>query len=374
MNGSLGVAGSATFSDLINSPTAFQVQNAAGATILSTDTTANQVNLSGNLNLNQVSAPSAAPTVAVNTTSGNLDSTYYYVYSYVTPSGITNYSPVSSSVTPVNQQVNVTVTASTNPLVTGINIYRTKAGETSSGPFYLVNSSPLSNTTQTYTDNIADASLGAAASNTNQTASLQENGQRILNVSSTSYNISLGNSLDSNSTGMNNIALGNLALFSNSTGSENTALGTWSMLNNTTGASNIAIGPFAMDNNISGNNNLALGELSLAGNTTGSNNIGLGYQAGYTSNSANANTTGSNNTFIGYNSGPGVASSSSLQNATSIGAYSTVDTSNSLVLGSISGVNGATSSTNVGIGIASPTSTLDVLGNATIRSSANSLA
>jgi hypothetical protein len=41
-----------------------------------------------------------------------------------------------------------------------------------------------------------------------------------------------------------------------------------------------------------------------------------------------------------------------------------VGESNALVLGSISGVNGATSSTNVGIGTATPQYTLDVNGNA----------
>jgi hypothetical protein len=51
-----------------------------------------------------------------------------------------------------------------------------------------------------------------------------------------------------------------------------------------------------------------------------------------------------------------------LNNATAIGAYADVAESNALVLGSISGVNGATASTRVGIGTTAPLYTLDVHG------------
>ena len=49
-----------------------------------------------------------------------------------------------------------------------------------------------------------------------------------------------------------------------------------------------------------------------------------------------------------------------LTNATAIGANAIVSTSNSLVLGSINGVNGATADTNVGIGTTAPQTRLQV--------------
>ena len=52
-----------------------------------------------------------------------------------------------------------------------------------------------------------------------------------------------------------------------------------------------------------------------------------------------------------------------MTNATAIGANASATTSNSLVLGSINGVNGATASANVGIGTTAPTEKLHVVGN-----------
>jgi hypothetical protein len=77
-------------------------------------------------------------------------------------------------------------------------------------------------------------------------------------------------------------------------------------------------------------------------------------------NSGNANTTGSGNTFLGVLAGPGTPTP--LTNATAIGALATVSASNSLVLGSIAGENGAAVSTKVGIGTAAPAADLDVVG------------
>jgi len=77
--------------------------------------------------------------------------------------------------------------------------------------------------------------------------------------------------------------------------------------------------------------------------------------AGVTANGNNANTSGSNNTFLGYQSGPG--STTQLTNATAIGANALVSENNALVLGG-TGANAV----NVGIGTATPASTLDVQG------------
>ena len=69
--------------------------------------------------------------------------------------------------------------------------------------------------------------------------------------------------------------------------------------------------------------------------------------------------TGSYNSSLGSLSDVGAGN---LTNATAIGYRAKVGQSNSLVLGSINGVNGATASVNVGIGTTTPQSTLQVNG------------
>jgi hypothetical protein len=85
---------------------------------------------------------------------------------------------------------------------------------------------------------------------------------------------------------------------------------------------------------------------------TGQENSFFGYGAG------NNNSTGSFNTLIGASALPG---SGTLINATAIGALAEVDQSDSLVLGSIAGFNGATTSVSVGIGTTTPISKLHIL-------------
>lgn len=182
----------------------------------------------------------------------------------------------------------------------------------------------------------------------------------LYNNTTGSGNTAVGNgALNANVTGNYNTAVGSNALW-DSTGYGNTAVGTGSLQDNTTGSYNTATGRSALGSNLTGGLNAVYGDAAMFGNTSGSNNTALGYQAGYTSTSANANTTGSNNTFIGYNSGPGTATQ--LTNATAIGANALVSQSNSLVLGG----TGATA-VKVGIGIKSPTEVLDVAGNVRIN-------
>jgi len=218
-------------------------------------------------------------------------------------------------------------------------------------------------------------------------------------MTGTGLNTGIGNfSLFNNTTGFGNTAVGTQALGSNSTGQLNTAVGTQALLSNSTGTrntasglgalsanfdggsntasgwvaltsnnsgfNNTASGALALTANTTGSNNTASGASALSGNTTGSNNTASGGSAGVTTISANRNITGSNNTFLGFAAGPGVnGTTTPLTNATAIGANAVVSQDNSLVLGSINGVNGATSDVSVGIGAASPADRLDVVGN-----------
>jgi hypothetical protein len=144
--------------------------------------------------------------------------------------------------------------------------------------------------------------------------------------------------------GSHNTANGFEALYTNNTGNSNTATGVHS-LHSSNGNQNTANGYDALYNNSGGNDNTATGFGSLAFSTTGINNTAVG------SGSLISVTTGSNNTAIGYNANVGAGS---LTNATAVGAFARADINNSMVLGSINGINGATASTNVGIGTTTP--------------------
>ena len=179
------------------------------------------------------------------------------------------------------------------------------------------------------------------------------------------YNNTLGNDNTSNGSGAltnnytagRNTAIGSNALASQSYDnggawiSDNVAIGYNVLSNNqptstSNGIQNTAIGNLALQTNTIGYYNVAAGYRALYANTTGYQNTANGYQALQT------NTTGYNNTALGYNAN---VSTAALTNATAIGANASVGASNSLVLGS-----GA----NVGIGTSTPAYLLTLGGGA----------
>jgi hypothetical protein len=147
-----------------------------------------------------------------------------------------------------------------------------------------------------------------------------------------------------NLTGQGNSFFGDFAGNLNSAGNNNSFFGSGAGYSNT-GFGNSFFGQQSGNSNSSGTNNSFLGIQAGIGSTQGNNNTFLGALAG------GANTVGGNNTLVGSGANVGA---NNLTNATAIGANSGVSQSNSLVLGSINGVNSATSDTRVGIGTTSP--------------------
>jgi len=165
--------------------------------------------------------------------------------------------------------------------------------------------------------------------------------------------------------------------FSGNTGASgnwNTGSGASALLNLGSGTGNTGIG-YAAGQLLSSNSfNTGVGKQALAGligagdgNTqvgamtagavvfNGSDNTFIGANAG-----AGGNATFSSDTTLGYNSLAVSGSGTTLSNATAIGAQAAVTQDNSLILGSINGVNSATADTSVGIGTTAPATTLDV--------------
>ena len=158
-----------------------------------------------------------------------------------------------------------------------------------------------------------------------------------------------------NTTGSNNSFLGSSAGFANTNGSYNSFFGSSAGYANTIGNYNSFLGRNAGFNNTEGGGNVFLGLEAGFSNTTGADNAFLGTFAGW------SNTSGNYNTFIGRGS---KGAAGDLTNATAVGANALVNCSNCMVLGSINGLNGATSGVKVGIGTTNPQYQLDVDGGA----------
>jgi trimeric autotransporter adhesin len=146
-------------------------------------------------------------------------------------------------------------------------------------------------------------------------------------------NVAVGARALRNANGNYNIGIGDSALFSNNADG-NFAAGTYSMRSNNTGSYNTATGYHSLLNNTNGHRNTAFGDSALLANATGTGNTGIGYLA---------NTSAAN-----------------LTNTTAVGANAYVAQNNSMVLGSINGVNGATADTKVGIATTAPDSSLSI--------------
>jgi hypothetical protein len=182
-------------------------------------------------------------------------------------------------------------------------------------------------------------------------------------------------------TGPNNTALGQDALHANTSGSSNTAVGVSALLSNTQGINNTAIGESAMFGSTTGSQNTAVGLSAMGGALSGHDNTAVGMDAlgfdGFTGafntavgeSSLGVTTGGSFNTGIGYVAGPAQTgiNQGNHNNTTAIGAFAQVGADNSMVLGSINGVNGANANTHVGIGTTVPNTTLHVIGNDTYQ-------
>ncbi len=99
------------------------------------------------------------PDAAINAVAGNLNGTYEYVTTFVNTSGETLPSEESNAVSPVSQKVDVSNIVIGGTGVTARRIYRRKNGIGNFSRVTTIND----NTTTTYLDNIADASVGVSA-------------------------------------------------------------------------------------------------------------------------------------------------------------------------------------------------------------------
>lgn len=115
--------------------------------------------LQATINTSMGLATPVAPTVSLGA-AGVLTGVYRYRYTFVSAAGESPGGTVSATVSPSAQQVSIiAIAAGLANVVTGRNLYRTAAGG-AAGTEKLV-ATIADNTTTTFTDNLADGSLGA---------------------------------------------------------------------------------------------------------------------------------------------------------------------------------------------------------------------
>jgi hypothetical protein len=157
--------------------------------LLATQTSASSMDITGGVcrdGLDQVDmnygagglGPKPACTAALGA-GGNVDAgTHSYVVTFVNPLGETLASAVSNTITAAPSTVSLTaIPTSGASNVTARNIYRSKAGNDSTGPWLFL-ATLSDNSTTSYTDNTADASLGTTAPISNFAFSSTGAGQR----------------------------------------------------------------------------------------------------------------------------------------------------------------------------------------------------
>ena len=179
-------------------------------------------------------------------------------------------------------------------------------------------------------------------------ADILNNGGAFLNalndaISDKNSNLFLGNGSGLTNAGEYNTGVGILALNANTSGNGNTAMGYKAVNPNTTGNFNTGFGSYTLNASTTGNGNVAVGYQAGYAVTNGDYNLTLGYAAG------DNITTGNRNIILGYNI--------DAQSATGSDQLNIGDT-----------VYGNLATHKIGIGVAAPTTALDVLG--TIKASA----
>jgi len=265
------------------------------------------VSAQGSFNLNPVTAPGAIGGFTLATGSSLGVGTYYYFAAYVTALGETNAGSVLLVTTTTGTTtVNLTgIPTSSDPRVTARKLYRTKLGGTSDNEWFLATISD--NTTTTYTDTIADASLtgvGLQGYKINTTSRyITTNGTQgmILDGNLTTLGLNAGAAIIStNASSVRSVFIGNGAGQSVTTGAGNTLVGGLAGGFLTTGASNTLIGDLAGYVISNASNNVVIGAQTARYLTTGGSNIIIGTSAAsLLTDGTTQFTQGTNNTIVG---------------------------------------------------------------------------
>ena len=276
---------------------------------LAGNTSSHYAQIDTGLNFDQVENPTATGfSAVVENVAGNVNTgDHYYCFSYVTPLGETRIAPSQigpyTTDTATSGQVTLTIPVSTDYRVTKRRIYRSPINDRYNQKLLV---EIADNTTTTYVDNIADASLGATSrwflSNTTNTQ-IQINGGNGMFLSEIQTVIGQGAGAKlflATSTGIDNVVIGGNTGNQLTTGSSNILIGDSTGASLVSGGSNIMMGnPGGYRQ--SGSGNVMIGQYTGYSTGSGDYNTLLGRSAG--GNTASSTFVGSNNLFLGAYAG-----------------------------------------------------------------------
>jgi hypothetical protein len=213
---------------------------------------------------------------------------------------------------------------------------------------------------------VADGNINIPTTSSATVGNITQFGDRLIHTYGTNSTFVGRISGNYSLTGIENTGIGNASLFALTSGQRNTGVGYLSFRALTSGTGNVAIGTRSMQVPTTASGNVAIGEYSLRDLISGNNNIGIGQNAGaQTGTGTPFVSTGSQNIFIGSNT-TFTTTAAQYNNSVAIGHRATIGASDAIILGAISGINGATANSNVGIGTTTPSFTFDVNGTARI--------
>lgn len=225
-----------------------------------------------------VAASTATPTSATGS-AGGLTGAYYYTATFVTATGETAPWPGTATVVnPSAQQVNLTAIPLGPAGTTARKIYRTPATPTDPKDYRLL-VQISDNTTTTYTDNIADGSLGSPVNWGATNRGFLTDGTTTL-LSASDQSTAVGYQASANNIGYASVAVGYQALYANTTGRRNTAVGVYSFTALTTGYENAGLGVHAGQAQTTGRQSTFIGAYTGYNVTTQIGNTFVGYYAG----------------------------------------------------------------------------------------------
>jgi hypothetical protein len=244
--------------------------------------------INGNAYVASVNNPTTTPSIAIvpqgNSTkyingAGNLADIS------TLPAGVTSITPAATtgSGTPITSVGNITFTGA-GGITTSVNAANvvtitgsgggggggwapSQGGTFANADIYNVNWNNAGATARTVV-------IGDDQMSSDQYAALEVHGR--ISVVDVSGNIFIGHESGKDSTGSNNTAVGDGALFKNTTGMTNTAVGTQALQQNLTGGANTAVGFLACRVNMTGTENTAVGSGSMLVNTSGNRNTSIG--------------------------------------------------------------------------------------------------
>ncbi len=188
---------------------------------------------------------------------------------------------------------------------------------------------------------------GANSTNINNTFAGYNSGLNNTGANNTIFGYASGSS-GTGLSGNGNVFVGSNAGQQNTTAGFNTIVGANAGRDNTTGTSNTYIGQNAGIVNVGGGNNTLIGASAGSLMASGDNNVFIGQGT------ASSITSSTGNILIGQNATLG---SNGLSNAVAIGNSVSADANNAIVIGG--------AAHNVGIGVSTPSSKLDVNGTVT---------